>query len=270
MEKINIYIIACSYSMHPVELVKKIERYFNLDRYFLQGYVASTRDHGNVFLKDGWEHAYVNNDDYDFSAYFSGARWAEDKRGNGIFIFINDTLFTNHSPRVNIRGVLGLAPIIGSVDIPVISGKCDKYWSICLSNPWGGVDRYVSTYCFAVNRLGIEKIKTLRKLAEDDGLCNNLPIEDESWGIGLSKTFRAFLRAHLYFEGSPYKWYRFHSGFYSAEQVAVKARCVYYEHRLSGEIARDGGLMPINDGGLNKFKIHVAEKITKILKCLNV
>ena len=266
MEKINIYIIACSYNVHPAELVRKIERYFNSDEYFLQGYVASTRDHGNVFLKDGWEHAYVDNDDYDFSAYFSGAKWAEDKKKNGVFIFLNDTLFRDHSPGVNLRGLLRLAPLIRSVDIPVISGKCDKYWSICLSNPWSGVDRYVSTYCFAVNGLGVEKIKTLRKLAEEDGLCNNLPIEDGSWGVGLLRAFRAFLRAHLHFEGSPYRWYRFNSGCYNAEQVAVKARCVYYEHRLSGEIARDGGLIPINDGNINKLKIHAVEKIIKILR----
>lgn len=250
--------------MHPIELVRKIERYFNPNGYLLRGYIASTRDHGNVFLKDGWEHAYVDNDDYDFSAYFSGAKWAEDKKKNGVFIFLNDTLFRDHSPGVNLRGLLRLAPIISSVDIPVISGKCDKYWSICLSNPWSGVDRYVSTYCFAVNKLGIEKIKTLRKFAEDDNLCNNLPVADDSWGSGLSKAFRVFLRAHLHFEGSPYKWYRFDSGYYSAEQVAIKARCVYYEHRLSGEISSDGGVLPINDGARNTVKVFFLEKLAKI------
>ena len=49
-------------------------------------------------------------------------------------------------------------------------------------------------------------------------------------------------------------------------EILKKARCIYFEHRLTGLIGENGILFYLNDGWKKEFKFRIAELIARAFK----
>jgi len=241
-------IVACSFRITPEEMLNGLEGLLG-DLSSVRGYVVSSTIQSEQLLENGWRLIPTDNLDFDFSAYLTGAERVHIHHPEAsVIIFLNDTLFTNHAPRANCSALLRHAGLMKELEIPAICGKADLYATICLKNPWSGLDRYITSYCFMLNRKSLEIMLELRTLAEKDGVTHSLRVDSPFWGRSLPKAFRQFVKANLVYETSSYLWYRLRETKFTPEQISSKARAIYFEHRLSGSVAEAGCMVPTNAG----------------------
>jgi len=132
--------------------------------------------------------------------------------------------------------------------LPAMAGKTDLYTTMCLRSPWSGLDRYVTTFCFVVNPQSLQMMLQLRDWASEDDVTHEHDIHSTSWGTRLPGQFRQFVKANIAHSCSPYLWYRLRDKPHAPEQLRSKARCIYFEHRLSGAVGQAGCLLPTNAG----------------------
>lgn len=248
--KYSLLVVACSYSLNPSEMIKKLvklDKKFNLN---LSGVVVSNGAHGFESDNKDWPIIKGSNIDHDFSAYFEGARFLSSKKklDDVTIIFLNDSFFTSHNTYRYFHLLLNLVPLIVNVKHPAIIGRVSYYNSICFKNPWSDLNVFVPTYCFALNIRGTKILLNLNRLAGIDGLTNDTQVVDNNWGKKLNSQFFEYLRSVVIIKESPYFWKQFIA--YSPDKALLykKARCIYFEHRLSGELAKDGCIIPINSG----------------------
>ena len=99
-----------------------------------------------------------------------------------------------------------------------------------------------------------------------DGLTNENQVIDDNWGRKLNLQFFEYLRSVVIIKESPYFWKQF--GIYPPSRTLLykKARCVYFEHRLSGELAKDGCIIPINSGVVRFLNLLVRDFIASFIK----
>lgn len=187
-----------------------------------------------------WDYIAGSNCDHDFSAYVEGLEHCVLAAGEpDVMLFLNDSLMTLHAPRVNAKAVVGYADLLARLAVPAICGKADRYAMLCHRNPWSGLPLYVSSYCFLLNNLAYSILRALPDFADADGLNRDRLIHDNAWG-GLQANFREFIRAYVHYGHSSFVWPGLQRYAIDDRLVSIKARCIYLEHRLSGEIARDG------------------------------
>ena len=241
-------IVACSFRLSPEEMLNSLEGLLG-DLRCVRGYIVSSTIPREQLLENGWRLVPTDNLDFDFSAYLTGAERVNLHHPEArVIIFVNDTLFTNHAPRANFTALLRHAALIKELEIPAICGKADLYATICLKNPWSELDRYITSYCFMLNRKSLEIMLELRALAEQDGVTHTVSVDSSTWGRGLPKAFHQFVKANLVYDSSSYLWYRLREAKFTTEQISSKARAIYFEHKLSGSVAKAGCMVPTNAG----------------------
>lgn len=209
---------------------------------------------------EDWAFILGSNRDHDFSAYVEGLRHGQSTLAADVVLFLNDSLFTNRGAYVNAREVLSYRDLLRQLQVPSMCGRTDRYSTLCFRNPWSQLPIYVPSYCFLLNRQAFAVLLQLPKHAEDDGLQPNLAVSDVAWGQRLPANFREFIRAFVQYRHPAFAWPGWQRYAVDERLVAIKARCIYFEHRLSGEIAREGCLVATNARLLPRCQIYLAEK----------
>ncbi len=245
----SIVIVACSFRLTPERMKVRLTGLLGKHARKVRGFIVSSSAKVEQDMGDGWTLLPTDNIDFDFSAYFVGVEAIFDRCPNAkTVLFVNDTLFTNHAAAANLCALWRNVGLMQEIELPAISGKADFYKTICLKNPWSNLDRYITTFCFMLNRPALDIMRLLRLQAYNDDVTHDFSLEDPAWGARLPLAFRQFLKANLIFKSSPYLWYRLKSEEYTEAQIRSKARTIYFEHRISGEIGSLGCLLPSNSG----------------------
>ena len=244
-----VVIVACSFRLTPKDMHLRLKKLIDKYKFNAHGFIISSQAQKEQDMGSGWTLLPSDNIDFDFSAYFVGAEAVIARHPDAkAVLFINDTLFTNHAAEANFRAVWRHVGLIQEIEIPAIAGKADRYTTICLKNPWSGLNSYISTFCFLLNLQALEIMRQLRIEADKDDITFEHGLKSSAWGARLPSAFRQFLKANLLYRSSPYLWYRLRNNIYTDDQLLSKARTIYFEHRISGEIGRLGCLVPSNAG----------------------
>lgn len=266
-----IVIVACCYRLPATEVKRRVQRLLADEQLKIAGFVVSSLHEREVDLGDGWTALPSDNLDFDFSAYLTGARTVVERGyASQTVLFINDTLFTDHAAYANFRAAWRQRGLIGEIEIPAIAGKADAYTTMCLRNPWSGLGLYITSFCFLLNAHALTLMLRLREFAEEDGVTHEVDVNTANWGAPLPGAFRQFIKAALVYPSSPYLWYRLRSGSYSPAQLRSKARCIYFEHRLSGAIAAAGCLLPSNAGPRWGVYLALSERLFRLRRRLGL
>lgn len=268
--KSTIYFVGVCFSYEPSIFISKLAKLCARSGYILAGVVVSNNpDHSLESKNYNIQVLRGTNLHLDFSGYFDGLKYlisSNSKHDLDLILFVNDSLFVKHAAPTIVSRLLNLSNLIGKIQIPAISGKADSYKSICSRNPWSGDLHYISSYCFLLNSPAFRYLQMLLSDAAQDGVLENLKLEDSAWGFGLSGVMREFIRAHLIYHGSPYIWANYATA--SAETINRKAHCVYFEHRLSGLIGMNGALLPINSGARANSIIYIMELSYRVVRSI--
>lgn len=212
----------------------------------------------------GWRVLAGSNALMDFSGYCEGLAALGPQHGP--VLVLNDTLFTDHNAGFMLDRLLRYHAFIAECAVPAIAGKVDEYSSVCFANPWSGANAYVSSFAFL---LSAEALPILPRLyAEVDGVMgdSSLAVGAPGWAPGLDPRFHAYLRLHLLTDFDPLSWYRLKTGAVTEDTRARKARCVYLEHRLSGEIARAGVIVSLFPRSRDKFAFRSKDRLARITR----
>lgn len=257
---LSVAVVACCYRMPAAEMVHRLRGLLAEQPISVTGFVVSANQTQESDMGGGWTALPSDNVDFDFSAYFAGAE-AVVKRGlsEQPVLFVNDTLFTDHAAKANFRAVWRQLGLIRDIELPAIAGKADAYTTVCLRNPWSGLPLYVTSFCFLLNPPALALMRRLREFAEADGVTHEHDVDSQAWGANLPGALRQFFKAALVYRESSYLWYRLRTDNYSPAQLKSKARCIYFEHRLSGAVGEAGCLLPSNAGPRWATYLRVAE-----------
>ena len=263
--------VAVCYHMTPARFIDRLQGLAAGAGRRLQGIVVNNRpDQAAPSLSGDLEIVQGTNRHLDFSGYFEGLQRlpAAHDAGAGNVLFLNDSLLTAHASSTVLRRVLALDGLLQQLEVPAGAGKLDPYRSICLRNPWSGHASYLSTFCFLLNGPARPILRRLVAESEAAGVLTEAPLEDPAWGTGLDPLTREFIRAHLVYARSPYRWRA--AGSADPELIRKKARCVYFEHRLSGWLGLEGALVPINAGPRSRTDIFLHESLARIARALKL
>lgn len=251
--------IACCYRQSPAfvaALLARIGR--ELDVTFC-GVIVDNSCTSSDAPPPGWMVIAGSNTLMDFSAYCEGL----DALGpqNAAVLVLNDTLFTDHNGDFMLRRLLRYHDFVGACGVPAIAGKVDRYTSVCFANPWSGANAYVSSFAFLLSSAALTVLPKLYAAVDDVMGDVSIPLDDPRWAGALDARFRAYLRLHLTTDFDPLSWYRLKAGAVTADLLARKARCVYLEHRLSGEIARGGIVISLFPRERDKISFTIMERL---------
>ncbi len=264
---LSISVVACCYKLPSAEMVRRLRGLFMDRSIFVTGFVVSAKHQREFDLGDGWTALPSDNLDFDFSAYLTGAdAVVACGKGEQPVLFVNDTLFTDHAAQANFHAVWRQVGLIRDLELPAIAGKADPYTTVCLRNPWSGLQLYVTSFCFLLNGPGVALMRRLREFAEADGVTHEHDVDAPAWGSHLPGDFRQLIKAALVYRESAYLWYRLRTAKYSATQLRSKARAIYFEHRLSGAIGAEGCLVPSNAGPRWGTLLWLAEYIHRLFR----
>ena len=270
MSQSTVCVVAICYHLPPAKFITSLQVLTARFGTRLRGIVVSNNpEHPLASPSSDFEVIRGSNAHLDFSGYFEGlerllALNPDGAAGN--VLFVNDSLILKHAAECIIRRVLGLDRLLAQLKVPAIGGKVDPYRSICLRNPWSGHAGYVSSFCFLLNVLAQPMMRGLLGSATIDGVLTPLPLTDPAWGAGLHPALREQIRAHLVYEDSPYLWQS--KADHHTELILKKARCVYFESRLSGAIGSDGAVLPINSGPRSMVDIFIREALSRVARTL--
>ena len=261
--------VVCSYNLPPRHLHEKLERIAKKIGVSLSGVIVVNRADFDLDPIPGWRVVRGTNDTMDFSAYYEGIRSLAAPLEGHCLLVLNDTVFTDHHAYWNIKETLKYRIFVGQVDRPCIAGKVDDYPSICFSNPWSGLNAYVSSYCFLLNQEGARTFEQVYERLPDELPDGNISVQDPQWGTHLDPALRHYLRLHLTTDYDPNSWYKANHYHRSSDILKKKARCVYLEHRLSGEIGKSGIIIATNAWAKSKIKLFLMERTHKIFRMLS-
>jgi hypothetical protein len=260
-------VIACCYNLTPQEFCARLDRVASSLGVHFAGVVVVNRPGAVLQSLGAWNIVQGSNQTHDFSAYVEGLQHVNIGEVPAL-LFVNDSVFEWHHGFENVRAVIEHMPLVEQIQVAAIAGRTDRYATVCHQNPWSGLAVYVSSYCFALNGPALPVLQGLQAQAQEDGLQAHLSIDSAQWGAGLPPNFREFIRAFTCYGHASFTWSglnRYHIG---DELLATKARCIYMEHRLSGEIGRDGCIIPVNARKWDRMRLYVAEKWAGFLRKL--
>jgi len=261
--------VAVCYHMKPAPFIDRLQALAAGAGRRLQGVVVNNQpEHATPTQSGDLDVVQGTNRHLDFSGYFEGLQHlrAVSQAETGNVLFVNDSLLTAHASTTIFRRVLALDGLLQQLEVPAGAGKLDPYRSICLRNPWSGHGSYLSTFCFLLNGPAQPILRRLATDAEADGVLAEAPLEDPAWGAGLDAVTREYIRAHLVYTRSPYRWRAAAAA--DPELIRRKARCVYFEHRLSGSLGLEGALVPINAGPRSRAFVASSETGARLLRAL--
>jgi hypothetical protein len=266
----SLRVVAVCHRLQPQDFVARLQALAARSGIRLQGMVvANNAAHPCPASTGELQFIQGSNELLDFSGFFEGHErllsvWPEAAGDN--LLFVNDTLFTKHAAGCILSHVLGLEGLMRELQLPAIGGKLDTYRSICLRNPWSGHGGFITTFCFLLNAAAQPALRRLRADAEADGVLVDAPPGDPAWGCGIPPAFREFIRAHVTYSASTYLWPSAPTS--DAALLRRKACCVYFEGRLSGAIALEGAVLPINTGPRSRTDIFVREMAARAWRTL--
>lgn len=265
-------VVACSYALPPERLCALLAGIGSRLNMPMTGVVVCNGPHALPAAIAGWSFIKGSNDDLDFSAYREGLAWLSQAGTHdpGAVLFANDSLFTKHNARRIMRDLLAQRGLLAAIDGPAIAGKTDPYDNICYASPWSGLPIYVSSFCFLLNGAALPMLAALGPQADADLGPVQLDVADPSWGAALAKGFRAYLQAHLLHLGNSVSWYQLRHQAANRPLISRKARCVYCEHRLSGEIGRRGVIIALYPRLRMKTRFFVFEQLAKLVRALGL
>lgn len=262
-------VVACSFALSPSELSLRLQGLARRCGVVLGGVIVANRP-GSTWQGDAdWSVINGSNRVHDFSAYAEGlAHLRANDPEPGCVLFVNDSLFESHHPSANLHALVRQLPLLCQVQVPAIAGKKDRYATICHANPWSGLNLYVSTYCFGLNKAALSVLAALDELATADlgDVDSGLSLTSPDWGAGMSPSFREFVRTFLVYGHPDFCWPGL--GRYASDDrlLAVKARCIYLEHRLSGEIGKFGCILPINLRLAERLRLYLSERLASFMR----
>jgi hypothetical protein len=261
--------VAVCYRLAPDEFVRRLQSIAARATASLYGVVVSNRAGQATGALGEMQLVRGTNAHLDFSGYFEGLEHLLPMQApvpEGNVLFVNDSLYTKHSAAAILPRVLSLDALLGQLRLPAMAGKLDPYRSICLRNPWSGQPSYISSFCFLLNAQALPALRRLPDDARADGVLSDLPVGDAGWATSLHPLMREQIHAHLVYRGSPYLWPGAQRS--DDELVRKKARCVYFEHRLSGAVGLDGALVPINSGARSRAGVLLGETVARVSRAL--
>lgn len=268
----RVWMIGVCHDLAPIAFASHLDRLACRTQASLAGVIVDNqRGRRTPLADDRFALVAGSNTDLDFSGYQEGLarlREAHPEAAGRPVLFVNDSLFTKHAGVSIARRVLDLHRLLEQLQVPAIAGKRDPYRSIMSRNPWSGHHYYVSTFCFLLNALALPMLEALPLDAARDGLDPAQQIDDPAWAAGLPALMREFIRAHLTYVDSPYSWPR--RGPADHGLIARKARCVYFEHRLSGAIGIAGAIVAINSGPRSSFQIALSEWLARAMRAVGM
>jgi len=257
--------VICSYDVGPDVIVPALNAVAADAGHRLIGVIVNNRRSSRWQERSGWEMIQGSNTLMDFSAFAEGGHHIVDNIGpNDVAMFVNDSAFTKHNARHHLRKLVKYSERVGQIEVPCIVGKVDNYVDHCFLNPWSGLNAFVSTFAFLLNFRGVMTL--LDVYASVDTVMGDprLDVKDRGWGVGLSPPFREFLRTHLMMPGSPSAWYQSEKYRNDREILRTKSRCVYLEHRLSGEIGSSGVIISLYPRQRDKVRFRIADQVAKL------
>lgn len=267
MRKSCITVVACSYGLSPDVLLLHIKALARKVGVIAKGVIVANGETEIIDPSDSdWEVIKGSNRVHDFSAYSEGLAYLQDNgECDDVVIFINDSLFETHHAGLNMMGLVRQLDTLKKIKTPAIAGKCDNYVTICHQNPWSGINIYVSTYCFALNHVALPILHSLDEFASTDLGSGAKSLFENSWGEGLPLNFREFLRGFLEYGPPGFRWKGHDQYKPNADMIMIKARCIYSEHRLSGEIGRFGCILPTNFRRIDRIRYWAYEKAKQVI-----
>jgi hypothetical protein len=268
----TLWTVACAYALSALELRRRLDALAEQLDVKFQGVIVDNQQSEVPSADDCWTYIAGSNGDHDFSAYIEGLELCIEKAGEPLdtILFVNDSLFTLHSAHANARETVAYAGLLRQLKVPSICGKTDTYAALCHQSPWSGLPLYVSSFCFLLNRPAFDILRALPHWADEDGLDRDLAVSDPQWAERLLPSFREFIRAYVSYGNSWFVWPGLKRYAVNDRLIAIKARCIYLEHRLSGEIARVGCLISTNERALPRLRLYVAEKASALRRKLGL
>lgn len=259
--------VACCYNLAPEDMQARLEHVAAKIGVSLRGIVVANNPDHDLGARPGWQTIRGSNAIMDFSAYYEGlSALAASGLPQEAVLVLNDTVFTDHNSYWNLKEVLKYRQFVAEVDLPCIVGKVDDYPSVCFHNPWSGLNAYVSSFCFLLNRPGQEAFLRVYERLPEEFPATTLPVTHPDWGKQLDPVFRTYLRLHLTTDFDPNSWYKAKKYNNNSRILQTKAFCVYLEHRLSGEIGRNGVIIAFNAWAKAKVKYFLMERLGKLAR----
>lgn len=268
----TVTVVACCYNLNPTDVRTRLADMAAQLGVQFSGVIVANRPGSDVVGDHQWSVVQGSNAAHDFSGYTEGLLQLQATHASCLnaVVFLNDSVFEHHHARSNLRAVLQQLPLIGQIQVAAIAGKTDRYAMLCHSNPWSGLALYVSTFCFALNKPGLDTLLGLHAQAAADGLDDDLPISSPEWAARMPANFREYVRAFISYGHSSFSWPGLRRYDIADRLIAVKARCIYLEHRLSGEIGRQGCIVPINLRKQDRLRLYIAEKLAGLRHKLRI
>lgn len=259
--------VVCSHGVEPRRLTRALTSVAGRLRTRLEGVIVCNGDHPLPEDDVTWRFIRGSNNELDFSAYHEGAAVLSSRAHDPpSVLFLNDSTFTRHNAYHVMQALLAYRQLVEDADVPVIAGKTDRYDNFCYANPWSGLPVYVSSFCFLLNRLALPVLQTVQRYASKDLRDVQADFRSPTWGRQLPRDFRCYVRAHLAYPGNSISWYQLSARQANAGLMIKKLRCVYSEHRLSGEIGRDGLLYSIYPSQRLQAKFFFFEQTAKLAR----
>lgn len=267
-----INVVACCYNLSPADFSARLAAVAVKLGVQFSGVMVANRPGAELAGGHGWTIIQGSNAAHDFSGYREGLLQLQTNQAQSLdaVVFVNDSVFQHHHASANLRAVLLQLPLIRQIQVAAIAGKADRYAMMCHCNPWSGLSLYVATYCFALNTPALDTLLALQAQAEADGLNEDVPISSSNWAINMPANFREYLRAFISYGHPSFSWPGLTRYDIGQRLIAVKARCIYLEHRLSGEIGKHGCIVPINLRKQDRLRLYFAEKLASLLRKLRI
>jgi hypothetical protein len=258
--------VVCSYTLSPTRIASILRDVGDRLHVRFHGVIVVNGNHGLVNVDTDWTLIKGSNTELDFSAYQEGIEWlaCNLKCLPEVMLVINDSAFLKHHALDIIRNLLQYLQPVAECDVPAIAGKADKYDNICYQSPWSGLPIYLSTFCFLLNRSALPAIGNVLLKVDADLGNKLLDLDEPAWGIGLEKTFRTYLRCHLTYLHTSNTWYQLAEKRKNRRLISMKARAVYYEHRLSGDIGNNGVIINIYPTWRKQLRFFFYEQAAKL------
>jgi len=263
--------VVCSYGIAPLQLCLALDTLGQRLHLRLGGVVICNGPHEIPAARGDWQFQRGSNAELDFSAYQEGADLLQraGQRARSV-LFINDSTFTKHNAYRVLEALLAYRPALEDTELPAIAGKTDAYDNVCFSNPWSQLPVYVSSFCFLLNAPALPALQEVRRQAELDLGPTAADLRRPDWGMALPAAFRIYLRTHLTHPGTSISWYQLTRHRDNTVLLARKARCVYAEHRLSGEIGRQGVIFAAYPLWRMKARFFLFEQLAKLARRLRL
>lgn len=254
----KIKVVICSFYLSPEEIIKKMASIGRRIDVVFEGIIVNNKSKKvQAHQIKNWDIISGSNNNLDFSAYIEGITNLKKDPNDNSILFMNDSTFTKHHAETNIRLLINNFHFMNEVNRPAICGKLDQYKTICFSNPWSKISFYVSSYCFLLNKEAITILLQLDNFAQKDNVYELINMRNQSFSCALPINFKEFLLANTFYRKSTFSWNKNNSS--DEELQNKKLRCIYFEHRLSGEIANKGILITSNIKRLDNIKLFIFE-----------